>query len=74
MKFPKGTTITANSPLYQKWCAVALDATVEYGIEIETNLHWDEVNDIQSLYFEIDGHQFECLKDLRRALELKTFL
>jgi hypothetical protein len=74
MKFPKGTNITSNNPLYQKWCATAIEMTVEYGIQIETQMQYDDNSEFQSLYFEVDGHRFECLKDLRRALENKAFL
>jgi hypothetical protein len=73
MKFPKGTHITTNNLLYQRWCAAALDMTVEYGIQVEAKCQFGG-NEYQSLYFEVDGHRFECLKDLRRALENKVFL
>ena len=74
MKFSKGTHITSNNPLYQRWCSTAIDMAVEYGIQIETKMQYDENFDFQSIYFEVDGHRFECLKDLRKALELKIFL
>ena len=73
MKFPKGGVhISTADPLYQRWCLVALEMTVEYGIEVETKLLYEEYG--WWLYFEIDGHKFECAKDLRRALENKAFL
>jgi hypothetical protein len=74
MKFPQNTFITNQDPIYQKYCNAAIDMAVEYGILIETKKEWNDEEKIQYLYFEVDGHRFGCLRDLRRALENKSFL
>jgi hypothetical protein len=60
----------------------ALEMTVEYGVYVKVVAKWDgNVSDhqkefvpINEIVFEVMGHQFDSLRDLRKALENKTFL
>jgi hypothetical protein len=64
--------IDDSHPFWQEWAAKAIELGVEYGILIEAEKKW--LNDGHELYYQIDQHKFGSLKDLRKALEMKTLL
>jgi hypothetical protein len=74
MKLDMGTFITENHPLFKLWETAGLNMTVEYGIRVQIILTGPTVDEVQRLYFKVDNYEFECLKDLRKALENKAFL
>jgi hypothetical protein len=50
----------------------AAKPTVYYGIPILA--HQDEKDTYYHIFFSVDGHNFESLKDLRKALRNKVLL
>jgi hypothetical protein len=77
MKIPSGTYISSSHPIWLAWQAAATKLAIEYGIWIEPikqGASSANLDDGQSLYFQIGDKQFESLRDLRKALKNKAFL
>jgi hypothetical protein len=68
----------SGSELDNLWQKAALDMTLEYGIIVKANHEWVEGNtegdNFIHLFFQVKDLKFECLKDLRKALNNKAFL
>lgn len=73
MKFSEKSNVIVNGELYNSWVAAANKLTIEYGIFVET-WHVTNKTKVKELYYKIGDHRFECLKDVRKAIRLKSFL
>lgn len=80
MKVLKEHYLVANK-LLDAYKEAALQMTVECGIHVNVKCEMDTSNwvypignPITHIYFEVDGHEFESLKELRTAINNKAFL
>lgn len=57
-----------------RWKEIAMTISMEYGIFVDVLVTRGDNLVPKQLQFEVMGHKFESLIDLRKALELKAFL
>ena len=62
--------VDLNHPLWQMFQQAGRKLSIEYGVIIR--LYFDE--DARRMYYMIDDHEFDSVKDLRKALRLRSFL
>jgi len=76
MKIPEGLSTT--SAMWDLWHATAARLSLKHNIYIEVvrASAADTLGNVRqvAIYFKIDGHKFDSLKDLKSALKLKAFL
>jgi hypothetical protein len=75
MKIPKDMIDRVGSQRIKDiWVKAADDLSMEHGIFIQAN--WSVTNGLclDKIWFEVMGHKFESLMDLRKALNNKAFL
>jgi hypothetical protein len=74
MIIPKGKRIVG--AYLDEWQAVAAQIGMETGIFVEVDSKWDYVGkeETQRLVFILDGHEFETLGDLKKAIEMIAFI
>jgi hypothetical protein len=57
------------------WEEAGYQVTCEYGVMIKTQYAPSKDSRyIEEIWYEVKGHRFECLKDVRKALEMKVLL
>jgi len=74
MKIPVGKSVVG---IYvDAWWHAAAQIGMETGVFVEVDLKWDNVGTGQTsrLVFTLNGHEFETLPDLKKAIGLKAFL
>lgn len=59
-------------PLWKEWEAGAYRMAVEYGVSVRPVKKW--TSDGDDFYYQIGDKRFDCLRNLRKALEMKSFL
>jgi hypothetical protein len=89
MKIPVNKSDIFDNDIYiDSWYYEAAEITLKQGIIVEVALEYEDVisttgfksgqavmtTRLSRIYFKIDNHEFETLKELRRALKLKAFL
>lgn len=52
---------------------VQVEILMEYDILVEIKSDWNEQEHTYHIYFTCGPHTFECLKDLKKALNNKAF-
>ena len=61
-----------------EWMTSARQVGLEYGIFVEVKKDWRGINTydtvLSRIYFKVGEHEFEGLRELKRALRLKAFL
>lgn len=77
MKIPKEQHVYYNNNvarrLLQDWGDAARQIELEYGVWIEVKTE-DDNNVLSRIYFKVMEHEFENLRDLKKALEMKAFI
>lgn len=87
MKIPKEWDVDSNDPLFTRAQEILDDLYLEYGVPI---VMWLEestytvppligeepevINYVNRLYYRIGDHEFETIRELRKALENKAFM
>ena len=78
MKIPSKSHIYHNSNIAKRlfidWRNAAAQMELEYGIWIEVETEEDAQTALSRIYFKVMEHEFDNLKDLKKALELKAFI
>ena len=73
MKIPK--IGLANNISFKVWEDAARQMSLETGIYIAVDFdYFPGEMYVKRVYFEVDGHQFESLNDLKKAITNKLFL
>jgi SRSO17 transposase len=75
MKLPGTVGSAGLERIVEAWERAALDMSIKYGIFVESKkvMHSTHYY-VTELLFEVEGHSFECLEELERALKQKAFL
>lgn len=66
-------TSDASRKIQADWNAAAAQVSIEYGIMVET-YYESEGMLLTRIFFQVMGHQFDSLRDLKKALENKAFI
>lgn len=78
MKIPSGIDIYQYSNTYERiyttWLNEAERISLETGIYIQVVVQLSDTNALESIYFRVDGHDFEGSADLQKAIANKAFL
>jgi len=77
MKIPKKGNVYLHSNiskrLFSDWRAAAATLELEFGVWIEVDTEYD-INYMTRIYFRVMDHEFESVRDLKKALENKALL
>ena len=72
--------------VYERWVQVAHQISMEYGVMVQVKVEYNNPPDLSlpdpwgdnlkptRIYFKVDMHEFEGLKDLKKALDNKAFM
>lgn len=78
MKIPKSEHVYHNSNtakrLFNDWRAAAAQIEMEYGVWVAVKTEEDTNTIVTRIYFLAMEHEFESLRDLKKALENKAFM
>ena len=62
----------------EAWAEAARQVALDFGVYIEVKKEWTDGSVFDShiahIYFKVGEHEFEGLRELKRALRLKAFL
>jgi hypothetical protein len=77
VKIPNSRVLNTEN-IHKLWREAASKMSLEYGVYVD--FKWEYSGDLtdpkteERIYFEVASHQFESLRDLRKALRNKIFL
>ncbi len=78
MKIPPEQCVYANSNfakrLLQDWRSAASQIELEYGVWVEVQIEENSSTSLTRIYFIAMDHEFESVRDLRKALDNKAFM